>query len=118
MHSYYPHPIDWLVILRVGGVPDAVDRESTRYLLETRLAEHDRISILLQFDPPATSAMTWSQALFDEHTLSGIERVALVIDAEEGIISDLERDLLPVAVRRFGFSEREIALAWIQGGKR
>lgn len=116
MHSYFPHPLDWLIILRISGFPDAVDRYAVRYLLKNRLSAHDRISILLQFDPPDPSVTAWSQALFDEQTSHAIERIALVIEAEETIADDLKHTLVLAEVRRFDPDEGEVALRWIQSG--
>ncbi|MDX2081260.1 MAG: STAS/SEC14 domain-containing protein [Terrimicrobiaceae bacterium] len=113
MHSYFPHPNDRVIVLRVHNEPNSADTETVRSLLESRVKQHGRILMLLDADCSEDAFGNWIAALFDGIGIEGVERFAIV---GEGVILSCEILASSEVVRRFTPAQREQALNWIQTG--
>ncbi len=116
MHSYFPHPNDRVIILRVHNEPDSADIETVRDLLESRVKQHGRVLMLLDADCSEKAFASWIAALFDRIGIEGLERFAIVSEATILSGEGCESLASSEAVRRFTSGQREQALAWIQTG--
>jgi hypothetical protein len=118
MHSYFPHPKDRLIILRLGGKPDLADREAIPHLLESRIREHGRILLMLDVQNSEDSPdHAWAHAILRRQTQDGIERLAIVTEGQAGAwVNELSSALVSAEVKHFGPAEHEEALSWVQTG--
>jgi hypothetical protein len=119
MHAFFPHPKDHLIILRIAGKIDPVDRESIRELLDSRIREHRKIQVLIEiYDPEeADQGDTLKMEIINKGLHRGVERLAIVTDKSDDQFSKDLASAFPLAeIDYFTSAAREKALSWVQTG--
>lgn len=116
MHSYFPHPNDRVIILRVHNEPDSTDIETVRSLLENRVKECGSIRVLLDADCTEQAFAHWIAASFPEFGPESIERLAIICEKIKLPSETWKMSASSEVIRQFTPAQREQALFWIQTG--
>ena len=115
MHKILPETNGSLVALRLSGKLDKTDYQMIVPLLESRIAQHQKISLFWEMSDFEgwTPAGLWADTKFDVKHANDFTRIALVGEKKwHDWMASLMKPFTSAEVRYFDVTERETALAW------
>ncbi len=117
MLDIFPETHDEFVAVRVSGKLDRSDYDLIIPLLEQKIAEHHKVSLLWEMvgSERWTLSGLWEDTKFDVKHAQDFKRIAMVGEKRwEELTTQLMKPLTSAEVKYFDLSERREAFKWAQ----